>query len=259
MSLDPEILAAIQEAVKGTITEVVKPLSEQLEKVQYDNGKLTEALTGLSTSIPSQLDERFKAINPTLEFLNKLREEAEAEQQEKPKKQTEIDAALAKAQQNYDNQLAQIRQQLEERDKETQFLREADRKSRMKNDVLGQMRGLGTLRPNTEEDLLTLLEKRGLIFEDGDKLKVKSNDKFGGQVNAELKDILPKMLESDFAHFAVPRGGTGTDGQPGNRAPQTSQYNFGGMTAQEIYDTYSKNPEAMKAYNQILEQQLGKA
>ena len=31
------------------------------------------------------------------------------------------------------------------------------------------------------------------------------------------------------------------------------------MTAQEIYDTYSKDPEAMKAYNQILEQQFGKA
>jgi hypothetical protein len=259
MPLDPEILAAIQEAIKSTIPavigEVIKPLSEGLEKVQYDNGKLTEALTGLSTSIPSQLDERFGAINPTLEFLNELRKEAEAEQQQQPPKQSKSE----QLKQEYDAQLAQIRQQLEERDKETQSLREADRKSRMRNDVLGQIRGLGTVRPNTEEDLLTLLERRGLIVEDGDKFFVKSTDKFGGQVNAEFKDFLPKILESDFAHFAVPRGGTGTDGQPGNRAPQTSRYNFGGMTAQEIYDSYSKDPEAMKAYNQILEQQFGKA
>jgi chromosome segregation ATPase len=260
MSLEPEILAAIQEAVKGTITEVVKPLSEQLEKVQYDNGKLTEALTGLSTSIPSQLDERFGAINPTLEFLNELRKEAEAEQQEKPKKQSEIDAALVKAKQEYEAKFNQLQRELEERDKEAQALREADRKSRMRNDVLAQMRSLQTVRPNTEEDLLTLLEKRGLIVEDGDKFFVKSTDKFGGQVNAEFKDILPKMLESDFAHFAVPRGGTGTDGQPGNRTQTTtSQYDFEKMSAQEIYDTYSKDPEAMKAYNQLLEQQFGKA
>ena len=263
MALDPEILAAIQEAIKSTVPavigEVIKPLSEGLEKVQYDNGKLSEALTGLSNSIPSQLDQRFSAINPTLDFLNQLKEEAEAEQEEEPKKQSEIDAALAKAKQDYETQIAQIRQQLEERDKETQSLRDADRRFRMRNDVLSQIRGLGTVRPNTEEDLLTLLEKRGLVVEEGDKFFIKSQDKFGGTVNAEFKDILPKMLESDFAHFAAPRGGTGTDAQPGNRAPQTSQYNFGGMTAQEIYDTYSKDPEAMKAYNQILEQQFGKA
>lgn len=259
MPLDPEILAAIQEAVKGTITEVIKPLSESLEKVQYDNGKLGEALAGLSTSIPSQLEERFASINPTLDFLNQLKEESDAEQQQQSDKQSESEKLLDKVRKDYNNQLAQIRQQLEERDRETQSLREADRKSRMRNDVLGQMRGLGTVRPNTEEDLLTLLEKRGLIVEDGDKFFVKSTDKFGGQVNAEFKDILPKMLESDFAHFANPRGGTGTDGQPGNRAPQTSSYNFGDMTAQEIYDSYSKDPEAMKAYNQILEQQFGKA
>lgn len=256
MSLEPEILAAIQEAIKGTITEVVKPLSEQLEKVQYDNGKLTEALTGLSTSIPSQLDERFGAINPTLEFLNELRKEAEAEQQEKTKKQSEIDAALALAKQDYDNQLAQIRQQLEERDKETQSLRDADRKSRMRNDVLAQMRSLQTVRPNTEEDLLTLLEKRGLIVEDGDKFFVKSTDKFGGQINAEFKDILPKMLESDFAHFAIPRGGTGTDGQPGNRTqPTTSQYDFGSMTAQQVHDICESDPNARKELDRILEEQ----
>ncbi|MFM6266378.1 MAG: hypothetical protein ACKPFA_07705 [Dolichospermum sp.] len=37
------------------------------------------------------------------------------------------------------------------------------------------------------------------------------------------------------------------------------QYNFGSMTAQEIWDRYSKDPEAMKAYDQMLEQQFGKA
>ncbi|MFM5939646.1 MAG: hypothetical protein ACKOQR_15555 [Dolichospermum sp.] len=263
MPLDPEILAAIQEAIKTTVPaavgEVMKPLAEGLEKVQYDNGKLTEVLTVLSTSFPSQLDERFKAINPALEFLNELKREAESKANETPKKQSEIDTALAKARQEYDTQIAQIREQLEERDKETQSLREADRKSRMRNDALGQMRGLGTIRPNTEEDLLTLLEKRGLIVENGDKFYVRAQDKFGGQINAEFKDILPIMLKSDFAHFASPRGGTGTDGQPGNRATQTSQYNFGSMTAQELWDRYSKDPEAMKAYDQMLEQQFRKA
>jgi predicted RNase H-like nuclease (RuvC/YqgF family) len=255
MSLEPEILAAIQEAVKGTITEVVKPLSDQLEKVQYDSGKLTEALTGLSTSIPSQLDERFGAINPTLEFLNELRKEVEAEQQETPKKQSEIEAALVKAKQEYEAKFNQLQRELEERDKEAQALKEADRKSRIRNNVLAQMRGIATIRPNTEEDLLTILEKRGLIVEDGDKLFVKSTDKFGGQINAEFKDILPKMLESDFAHFAVPRGGTGTDGQPGNRTQsQGSQYDFASMTAQQIHNICESDPNARKELDRILEE-----
>lgn len=259
MPLDPEIVAAIQEAIKSTVpavvSEVIKPLADGLEKVQYDNGRLNETING----IPAQFDQKLSAFSPVAEYVENLKKQRELEEAEKPKKQTEAEKLLAQAKQDYDNQLTQIRKQLEERDKETQALREADRKSRMRNDVLAQMRGLGNVRPNTEEDLLTLLEKRGLIVEDGDRFFVKSTDKFGGQINAEFKDILPKMLESDFAHFAVPRGGTGTDGQPGNRAPQSSSYNFPHMTAQEIYDSYSKDPEAMKAYNQLLEQQFGKA
>lgn len=259
MPLDPEILAAIQEAIESTVpavvSKVIKPLADGLEKVQYDNNKLNETING----IPAQFDQKLSTLSSVAEYVENLKKQRELEEAEKPKKQTEIEKALAQAKQDYENQINQIKQQLEERDKETQSLREAERKSRMRNDVLAQMRGLGTVRPNTEEDLLTLLEKRGLIVEDGDRFFVKSTDKFGGQVNAEFKDILPRMLESDFAHFAVPRGGTGTDGQPGNRAPQASQYNFGSMTAQEIYDTYNKDPEAMKAYNQLLEQQFGKA
>ena len=77
---------------------------------------------------------------------------------------------------------------------------------------------------------------------------------------AEFKDILPKMLESDFAHFSTPRGGTGTDATPSSgHAPQTSQYNFEGMTAQEIYDAYKDSPDANAAYTQALEQRYGKA
>ena len=259
MPLDPEILAAVQEAIKTTVpavvAEVIKPLADELEKVQYDNNKLVETIN----SIPAQFDQKLSALSPVAEYVENLKKQRELEEAEKPKKQTEAEKLLAQAKQDYDDQLTQIRKQLEERDREAQSLREADRKSRMRNNVLTQMRGIGNVRPNTEEDLLTLLEKRGLIIEDGDRFLVKSTDRFGGQVNAEFKDILPKMLESDFAHFAVPRGGTGTDGQPGNRAPQSSSYNFANMTAQEIYDSYSKDPEAMRAYNQILEQQFGKA
>ncbi|MFM6266219.1 MAG: hypothetical protein ACKPFA_06870 [Dolichospermum sp.] len=37
------------------------------------------------------------------------------------------------------------------------------------------------------------------------------------------------------------------------------QYNFDTMTAQEIWDIYSKDPETMETYDQMLEQQFGKA
>jgi hypothetical protein len=175
----------------------------------------------------------------------------------------EIKASLTEqVKSQYESQIQQIQQQLDDRDRETQALRETDRQSRMRNEVLDQMRALGLVRSNTEGDLLTLLEKRGLLIEDkeANKLYIRSTDKFGDLVKAEFKDVLPNILETEFAHFAVPRAGTGTDATPGSRpTPQKSPYDFAKMTAQEIYDNYNKDPEAMKAYNQLLEQQFGKA
>jgi len=278
MPLDPEVIAAIQEAVKTTlpavIGESIKPLSEQVDKIekqQRDTRKLADSVSALSNNLSEQLskqiDEKFGTITPSLDFLNELKKEAETEaSQSQPQSKNDLNIDELKVslmndlKGQYETKLQQIRQQLEERDKEAQALRDADRQSRMRNDVLNQMRGLGTLRPNTEEDLLTLLEKRGLLVEDGDRLYIKSTDKFGDPTKAEFKELLPKMLETDFAHFANPRGGTGTDAVPSNRtSPQSSQYDFSKLTAQEIYDRYNKDPEAMKSYNQLLEQQFGKS
>jgi|688.fasta_scaffold24370_16 hypothetical protein len=288
MPLDPEILAAIQDAIKSTIPAIlpaviegaVKPLTEQIEiieKQQRDVKKLFDAIsessTKLSEQMAHQLEERFEAINPSLDFLNKLRQETEEEESATPTSAgeprltgneiEEIKASLTEqVKSQYESQIQQIQQQLDDRDRETQALRETDRQSRMRNEVLDQMRALGLVRSNTEGDLLTLLEKRGLLIEDkeANKLYIRSTDKFGDLVKAEFKDVLPNILETEFAHFAVPRAGTGTDATPGSRpTPQKSPYDFAKMTAQEIYDNYNKDPEAMKAYNQLLEQQFGKA
>ncbi|MFM5936710.1 MAG: hypothetical protein ACKOQ2_29230 [Dolichospermum sp.] len=294
MPLDPEILAAIQEAIKTTIPatlpaviqEAVKPLTEQIEvieKQQRDVRKLVDTMPESSAKLSEQmahqfeekLEEKFAAMNPSLDFLNKLRQQAEESNAtpastEEPLRSTgnevnveEIKASLMdQVKSQYESQILQIQQQLDERDKETQILREAERQSRMRNEVLDQMRALKMLHPNTESDLLTLLEKRGLLLEDkeANKLYIKSIDKFGDPAKAEFKDVLPKMLKAEFAHFAVPRDGTGTDATPGSRpTPQNSPYDFSSMTAQELWDRCSKDPEAMKAYDQMLEQQFGKA
>ncbi|MHC5826218.1 MAG: hypothetical protein ACYT04_62760, partial [Nostoc sp.] len=73
----------------------------------------------------------------------------------------------------------------------------------------------------------------------------------------DFKEVLPKMLEADFAHFAVPRGGTGTDGSTGTRATP-SQYNFEGKTAQDIYNQYGNDEAAQKALVAELENRYGK-
>jgi hypothetical protein len=273
MSLDPEIAKAIADTVKEQLTsvfsEAVKPLTEQLEKQQHDNKKLSEGFTALSNSIPNLLDERLKDIKPSLDFISEVKKEYEAEQktesaQNNPTTQNNQEqdmetlrtSIVNELKQEYQNKLAGVEKQLEERDNETKALREADRQSKMRGEVLQGMRGLG-IRPNTEEDLLTLLEKRGLIVEEGDRLFVKSVDKFGDPVRTEFKDILPKMLETDFAHFAVPRAGTGTDGSTGTRATP-SQYNFEGMSAQDIYNRYGSDENAQKALVSELENQYGK-
>ena len=266
MPLDPETLKAIQDAIKESLptslSEAIKPLTEQLERQQYDNKKLSREFSELSNSIPSLLDEQFKDIKPSLDFIGEVRKEYEAEKNN-PDSSDKSDTEKLRASimeeidREYKEKLTSVQSQLDERDKETKTLREADRQTKMRNEALNAMRGLGTVRLNTEEDLLTLIEKRGLLVEDGDRYFVKGPEKFGEATKIELKEILPKMLENDFAHFAVPRGGTGTDGSPGTRATP-SQYNFEGMTAQDIYNRYGNDEGAQKALVSELENQYGK-
>ncbi|MFM5942124.1 MAG: hypothetical protein ACKO9G_01845, partial [Dolichospermum sp.] len=164
MPLDPEILAAIQEAIKITIPatlpaviqEAVKPLTEQIEvieKQQRDVRKLVDAMPESSAKLSEQmahqfeekLEEKFAAMNPSLDFLNKLRQQAEESNAtptstEEPLRSTgnevnveEIKASLMdQVKSQYESQILQIQQQLDERDKETQILREAERQSRMR-------------------------------------------------------------------------------------------------------------------------------
>jgi chromosome segregation ATPase len=273
MPLDPEIQKAIADTVKEQLTsvfgEAVKPLSEQLEKQQHDNKKLSEAFDTLTNSIPTLFEERFQDIKPSLEFISEVRKEYLEEEQDKPKAEsTSVDKmatdsnklreAINEIKKDYEGKLTGLQTQLDERDKETKTLREADRQTKMRTEVLNIMRGLGTVRPSTEEDLLTLLEKRGLLIEENDRYFVKGMDKFNEPTKLDVKDILPKMLESDFAHFAIPRGGTGTDGTPGIRTTP-SAYNFDGMSAQDIYNTYGADEAAQKAIVTELESQYGKS
>jgi len=266
MPLDPEIQKAIADTVKEVFGEAVKPLTEKLEKQQHDNKKLSEAPSTLSISIPTLFEERFKDIKPSLDFIGEVKKEYEAESSsDKPKDNQppqDIEALrtsiINEIKKEYEGKLNGVEKQLEERDNETKALRESDRQTKMRGEVLNAMRGLGAVRPNAEDDLLTLLEKRGLIVEEGDRLFVKGVDKFDDPIKVEFKDILPKMLETDFAHFAVPRAGTGTDGSTGTRATP-SQYSFEGMSAQDIYNKYGADENAQKALLSELEDQYGKS
>lgn len=288
MSLDPEISKAIADTIREQlpqiISEAIKPLAEQSDRQQRDYKKLSEAIAKTTELVSSQ-EEKITNVFTSLEKLEENKQNAAKEVEEsQPKsrkrkqpiqeeldlgdvtnnKPAEIDvdalraSLMAEMKQQYESKVNQIQQQLEERDKETQALREADRRTRMRNDVLASMRSLNAIRPNTEEDLLTLLEKRDLLLEEGDRLYIKSQDRFGDPVKSDIKDILPKMLETDFAHFAVPRGGTGTSATP-STPTLSSQYNFKNMSAQQIYDNYANDPAANKALIEALEQQYGKS
>ncbi|RAM47939.1 MAG: hypothetical protein C6Y22_30610 [Hapalosiphonaceae cyanobacterium JJU2] len=90
MPLDPETLKAIQDAIKESLPtvvgEAVKPLSEQFDKIQHDNKKLSESLTSLSNYIPGIFDERLKDIKPSLDFISEVKKEYEAEQSDTDEK-----------------------------------------------------------------------------------------------------------------------------------------------------------------------------
>ena len=250
MTLDPDILIAIQEVVSAAI----KPINEQLEKAVYDNTKLNQSIAHIS----EDFNQKITALNPMSEYVQNLKNQEEEKKVEQPKEQSRLDKAVAKVREEYEARFAQLQQQLEARDIETQKLKEADRQNRMRADALSEMRSLGTIRANTEEDLLTLLEKRGLVVEKDDKLFIKTQGKYGEILNTPFSDVLPKMLENDFAHFSTPRSGSGTDGQKSSRTPQANTYRFEEMSAQEIYNRYRNDPEAMRAYDQLLEESFTK-
>ena len=258
MALDPETLKAISDAVKQALPEVITtvvqtaiaPINEQLEAQQHNSKKLSEAIA----SIPDQLNERFEAIKPSLEFIAEVKKEYEESENKSDNKPVAGDA-IAKLRQEYEDKLNGFQQQLAERDTALQQREAAERQLKMRSEALDLMRGLGAIRPNTEKDLLTLLESRGMLIEDGDRYVVKGPDKFGEPTKLELKDILPKMLESDFAHFAVPRGGTGTDAAPSNNGNNgASKLKLDGMSAQDVYNNYNTK-EGREALNAQLREQ----
>jgi hypothetical protein len=279
MTLEPETQKAIADSIQEVlsnqlpilISESNKGLLEQIERQQRDYKKLSDSFNSISKTLSEQVEQKISSLQPSLELLEEIRKQKEeptpktrrtSKEAEGIKDKADIDidalraSLMAEIKQQYETKVEEFQRQLEERDRETQQLREAERQSKMRLDALGIMRSLGTIRPNTEEDLLTLLEKRGLITEESDRLYVKTQDKFGDPAKAELKDVLPKMLDTEFAHFAVPRPGTGTSAIS---APSTttSQYDFRGMSSQDIYNQYRQDPEAQKALIEVLEQQYG--
>lgn len=161
MPLDPEIQKAIADTIKEQIPAVIgeafKPLAEQIERIQYDNQKLAETISGF----PQQIEQRFEGLGSSLQLLDQLKQEMDAEAQTPPPPPATPATAPDNFKQEYEAKLVALQKQLEQREADTQALREADRQAKMRSEVLGQMRALGNIRPNTEEDLFTLLEKRG--------------------------------------------------------------------------------------------------
>ena len=255
MPLEPDILAAIQESVSA----IIKPLADGLDKVNHDNSKLSQAIADISNNVAQKLS----TIDPVAEYVEKLKSQQEEQPpattsspQSQPdgKEPSKLDKEIAKVRAEYQSRFDKLQQQLEARDAETQRLKEAERQTRMRTNVLSEMRELGTIRPNTEEDLLTLLERRGLIAEENDKLFIKTQNKYGEVANSPFKEILPQMLENDFAHFSIPRNGTGTDGQPGQRdAARTQKYDFASMSALEIHELCESDPNARGEFDRMLE------
>ena len=67
--------------------------------------------------------------------------------------------------------------------------------------------------------------------------------------------LMQRMVEeNDFAHFSIPRNGTGTDGQPGQRdAARTQKYDFASMSALEIHELCESDPNARGEFDRMLE------
>ena len=69
MSLDPDILSAIQESISA----IIKPLADGLDKVNHDNSKLSQAIADISNNVSQKLS----TIDPIAEYVEKLKSQQE--------------------------------------------------------------------------------------------------------------------------------------------------------------------------------------
>lgn len=287
MSFTPGQEAKLNELLDTRFTtffdKLGSTIADRFEQQKRDTEKFTQNL------LNTQLTESLKPINSSLEFVREVREAMEKEQStpSAPTPTAPVSApastsasAIApttsiadtpvapvsapqqspeflKFQQETHQRMEELKKQVaktEEMYKQERKQREeterAAKQSKMREEVLTAMRSNASLRPGTERQLLVLMEQEGLLTEHEGRYYVKGKDRFGDPINQELSEVLPTLLEKDYAHFAAARPGSGT-GTSTSVAPKPSAIALDNLNTNDVYKMVQSGGDGL---SQLFEQ-----
>lgn len=265
MPLDPETLAAIQEAVKSGIESSASSFDFKLESYKRESLKTLENYKkDLTEIIDKSFDNRFtEKLEPyqsNLKFIEEVKQEYEKELQQQGKeedesetqktnrrgKKTQIDEASEIEQRlkaEFEAKLAEDRKRVSELEAQLKADQEKARQEQekahtttLRNEALQKIRESNLVSPGKEARLLALLEQDGKLVKTEQGFKIASKDKFGDDIQVDIPEVLPDLIKSSYDEYSIPRGGTGTGGQQGSRVSSAPTRDFSGMSAQEIYN-----------------------
>lgn len=266
MPLDPEVLAAIQEAVKVSVTEPFEKLETKIEATRREFSKsqnsLKEEITGIiNTSLDAELTKKLEPYQANLQFIEEVKTEYEKELQQQGKEEdndsqetqkskrskksqvedaTEVEQRLRK---EFEDKLAEDRKrvtdleiQLKADQEKARLEQEKALTTTLRNEALNKIRETNLVSSGKEARLLALLEQDGKLVKTEQGFKIASKDKFGDDIQVDIQELLPDLIKNSYDEYSIPRGGTGTGGQQGSRVSNTPVRDFSGLSAQQIYD-----------------------
>lgn len=263
MPLDPEVLAAIQESVKTSLTESFTNIETKIEANRRELLKNQETTKKEITNLfDTELTKRLEPFAENIKFIEGVKAEYEKELQEQQKnkenetpeesektgkrsKKSVVDesAIEQRLKAEFEARLAEDRKKVTELENQLKAdqekAREEQEKARtssLRNEALNKIRELNLVSPGKENRLFALLEQDGKLIKTEEGYKISSKDKFGDDVQVDIPEILPELIKTSYDEYSIPRGGTGTGGQQGSRSPATPTRDFSGMSAQQIYD-----------------------
>jgi exonuclease VII large subunit len=139
-------------------------------------------------------------------------------------------------------QLEQLQQELEQEHQKRVADEERDRFSKLESQILEKISEICL--PGAEQHLLTLLKSGGFLEIDGDRISVKSTDRYGLPAIVSLEAGLPELIRQQFPHFI----GSQEENAPKN-SPDSGVEKLEAMSDRELLSLMTKPEEMIKIVN----------
>lgn len=146
---------------------------------------------------------------------------------------------LDRTQQRISDLQKQLHQERQKRLADEERARQSNRKSQILKQITGNCL------PGSEEHLLTLLKSGGFLEVDGDRILIKSTDRFNLPKSVSFEVGLPEVIRQQFPGFAAPQ----TEAPALKNNSKSSAEKLEGMTDQQLLLLMEKPQEMQELVN----------